>query len=146
MADASKADEWPEVFRCVCRRGKQAWRDAQGRYACGKCPIEYSPDPEHKIISQKTVNGDLLRVVTHERAWAKAEAETKRIKLRCGPIRGTSMSEDAKRAALRELANVTGHPYRGSVTEEQMKDMLRQGRELHDRLLKAIAAVEKAYR
>ena len=82
MADAPKADEWPEVFRCVCRRGKQAWRDAQDRYACGKCPIEYSPDPEQKIISQKTVNGDLLRVVAHERAWAKAEAETKRIKLR----------------------------------------------------------------
>ena len=107
--------------------------------------FEYSRGPEEKIISQKTVNGDLLRVVTHERAW-QGQAEIKRIKLRCGPIRGASMSDDAKLAALRELANVTGHPYRCSVTEEQMNEMLRQGRELQDRLLKDMAAVEKAYR
>ena len=46
MVEEPNADEWPEVFRCVCRRGKQSWRDQQGHYACGKCPIEYSPGSE----------------------------------------------------------------------------------------------------
>jgi hypothetical protein len=76
-----KLDEWPEVFRCVCRRGKQAWLGEQGRYACGKCPIEYSPDPQQQAIVQRTANGEVRRVLSRERAWARAESETKRIKL-----------------------------------------------------------------
>lgn len=82
MIEAPQIEEWPEVFRCVCRRGKQSWRDEQGHYACGKCPIEYSPDPKQQAIVQRMANGEVRRVLSRDRAWARAEVGVKSVRLR----------------------------------------------------------------